>query len=256
MSSLPASKFLSEDSSVALIAVKSLRDRSKMPPGPKILIIEDDIALCKFLARELTSKHFSVEVSHDGETTCDNLQELICDLIILDLNLPRMDGMAVLRHVRMSQPRLPIIVLTARNRKADMVLALEQGADDCLIKPFSLLELLARVRSLLRRKSLPTATSLNASHLTINREEHSVLRGERHIHLTVREFDLLEYLMNNAGKTMSRETIMQNVWNMPFDSATNILEVYIKYLRDKIDLVGEKRLIRTVRNVGYVFCDD
>lgn len=227
-----------------------------MTPGKKILIIEDDISLCKFLNRELMSKHYSVELYHDGETACESLQEITCDLIILDLNLPKMDGMAVLKHIRLSKPRLPIMVLTARNRKADLIAALEQGADDYLIKPFSLLELVARVGSLLRRKSGTTAILPNAGHLTINREEHRVQRGERHILLTVREFDLLEYLMNNAGKTVSRETIMRDVWNLPYDSATNILEVYIKYLRDKIDLTGEKRLIRTVRNVGYVFCND
>jgi two-component system copper resistance phosphate regulon response regulator CusR len=238
------------------IAIKPLREHSKMPTGQTILIVEDDISLCKFLVRELASKHYSVEVSHDGETACVNIQESICDLIILDLNLPKMDGMAVLRHIRLSRKRLPILVLTARNRTADLISALDQGADDCLFKPFSLLELLARVQCLLRRNIAPAPSSPKGCGLTINREEHWVLRGKRRIHLTVREFDLLEYLMNNAGKTVSREALMRDVWNIPFDSTTNILEVYMKYLRDKVDLSGETKLIRTVRGVGYVFSND
>lgn len=197
-----------------------------------------------------------MDVSHDGETACEYLKKSNRDLIILDLNLPKMDGMEVLRHIRRSLPQLPILVLTARKRTSDLISALEQGADDCLIKPFSLLELLARAQCLLRRNDTPLVSSPTAGCLTINREEHWVLRGKRHIHLTVREFDLLECLMNHAGKTVSRETLMQDVWHMPFNSSTNILEVYMKYLRDKVDLPGETRLIRTVRGVGYVFSDD
>jgi two-component system copper resistance phosphate regulon response regulator CusR len=167
-----------------------------------------------------------------------------------------MDGMAVLKRVRLSQPRLPILVLTARNRTGDLVLALEQGADDFLIKPFSFQELLARVRGLLRRSSTPRVNSSKVGNLTLNTEEHSVLRGDRRIDLTLREFNLLEYLMNNVGKAVSRSTLMQEVWNIPFDPTTNIVDVYMKYLRDKIDLAGEVKLIRTVRGIGYVLNND
>jgi DNA-binding response OmpR family regulator len=169
-----------------------------------------------------------------------------------------MDGMAVLKQVRQRNPVLPILVLTARNRTEDLVSALEQGADDCLIKPFSFQELLARVRGLLRRNSVRSAApikvggSSTVGNLTMNVEEHWVLRGDRRIDLTVREFALLEYLMNNAGKAVSRKTLMEEVWNVPFDPSTNIVDVYMKYLRDKIDLAGEPKLIRTVRGVGYV----
>jgi DNA-binding response OmpR family regulator len=229
-----------------------------LPTGPKILVVDDDIPLGKFLSRELKRRHFSVDVRHDGEAACEDLQNPLHDLVILDLNLPKMSGMAVIKQVRLSQPRLPILVLTARNRTEDLVGALEQGADDCLIKPFSFLELLARVRCLLRRNSAPLepVSSSKIANLTINREEHWVMRGERRIELTAREFALLEYLMNNVGKAVSRSTLMREVWNIAFDSTSNIVDVYMKYLRDKIDLDEEVKLIRTVRGVGYVLSSD
>ena len=236
-----------------------LRDRSKISKivtAEKILIVEDDVHLSKFLSRELRLKEFGTAVMLDGEAACQDIQENNYDLVILDLNLPRMDGMAVIKQVRLSQPRLPILVLTARNRTEDLVAALEQGADDCLIKPFSFLELMARIRTLLRRNSVPAASTSNIGNLTINREGHWVLRGDRRVDLTAREFALLEYLMDNVGNAVSRSTLMREVWNMPYDSTTNIVDVYMKYLRHKIDLEGEAKLIRTVRGVGYVISSD
>ena len=247
---------LPEGSSAGFVAGSPGLDQSKITAGPRILIVDDDVSLGKFLNRELKRNRFSVEACEDGETACKILQESVYELVVLDLNLPRMDGMAVLKRVRLSQPRLPILVLTARNRTEDLVLALDQGADDCLIKPFSFQELLARVRGLLRRSSPPAASSTKVGNLIINTEEHSVLRGDRRIDLTLREFALLEYLMKNVGKAVSRTTLMQEVWNIPFDPTTNIVDVYMKYLRDKIDVAGEVKLIRTVRGVGYVLGND
>jgi DNA-binding response OmpR family regulator len=246
----------SDRSSEGLTADRPLQDQSKPPSTPKILVVDDDISLGKFLRRELERRHYSVEVRLDGETACDDLQKPICDLILLDLNLPRMSGMTVLKQVRSSQPRLPILVLTARNRTEDLVSAFSQGADDYLTKPFSFLELLARIKSLLRRNSVSSVNSSKVGNLAINREEHWVKRGERHVDLTEREFALLDYLMNNVGRVQSRATLMREVWGIACDSSSNIVDVYIKYLRDKIDLEGEAKLISTVRGVGYVLRDE
>lgn len=250
--STPAGELHAEVPSAETTVSMPLPDRQAVSSEPRILIVEDDVPLGKFLSRELTRRNFSVTVSQDGETAYAELQGSSYDLVILDLNLPKMDGMTVLKQVRIHLERLPILVLTARNRTEDMVSGLDQGADDFLIKPFSFVELLARVRSLLRRNSAPATNSAKVGELTMNREEHWVLRGTRRVDLTPREFMILEYLMNNAEKVVSREALMRDVWNVPYDPTTNIVDVYMKYLRDKIDLEGEVKLIRTVRGVGYV----
>jgi DNA-binding response OmpR family regulator len=238
------------------IAKGSEYDRSGQLVKRRILIVEDDLPLAKFLSRELNQKQFCVDVSHDGEGACEKLLQSSYDLIILDLNLPKMDGMAFLKHVRLDHLAIPILVLTARNRTEDLVATFEHGADDCLVKPFSVLELLVRVRSLLRRMSPHPVVFSNRHNLVINREEHRVLRGKRKIDLTPRELAILEYLVERIGRPVSRMDLMRDVWQMPFDPGTNIIDVYMKYLRDKIDFEGEEKLIRTIRGVGYVLSYD
>jgi DNA-binding response OmpR family regulator len=226
------------------------------PAGRRVLIVEDDVALATFLSAELQSAHFAVEVLHDGEAALAALQdERRFDLLILDLNLPKLDGISLLQRVKPAQPRLRMLVLTARTQIKDKVKALQSGADDCLTKPFSLAELFARVHALLRRDSGLIPNCSRVGDLTLNREERRVERAGRRIDLTPREFAILEYLMRNAGKPVSRATLLEEVWNMAPDPSTNIVDVYMKYVRDKVDLPGETKLTHTIRGVGYELRD-
>jgi two-component system copper resistance phosphate regulon response regulator CusR len=215
-----------------------------------VLIVEDDAALARFLGRELECHHCSVSIAKDGQTALMTLRQNSFDLIIFNLDLSTMDGVEILANVRRFQPRLPILVLSARNHVDDRVQALRLGADDCLSKPFSYREFLARFNSLLRRDA-NSAAAYSISDLTVNKDERRVMRGGRRIDLTPREFAILEYMMDNIDKPVSRATLMREVWNLPFDASTNIVDVYMKYLRDKIDLEGLPKLIHTVRGIGY-----
>ena len=224
--------------------------------GSRLLVVEDDIPLAHLLRQQLESKSYVVSVVHDGEAAEQTIQDGKFDLIILDLNLPKLDGVSLLQRVRPTQPRLPVLVLTARSRVQDRALSLDTGADDCMVKPFSFVELHARVRALLRRNTGPISRVSQVADLTLDREQRTVQRNGRKIELTVREFDVLEFLMRNAGRPVSRSSLMEQVWNMPFDPSTNVVDVYVKYVRDKVDLDGEAKLIRTMRGVGYVLADD
>jgi DNA-binding response OmpR family regulator len=181
--------------------------------------------------------------------------DLDYDLLVLDLNLPKLDGISVLRNLRPNKPQLPVIVLTARPRVEDRVLALDSGADDCINKPFSYSELSARVRALLRRGRPSLESILQIADLQLNRVERKVQRGGRKIELTTKEFALLEYLMRNAGQSITRSMIIEHVWNISFDTSTNVVDVYINYLRKKVDDGAAYRLIHTVRGVGYELSD-
>jgi len=221
--------------------------------GRRILIVEDDVSLSGFLCGELQGQGLIVEQVHDGEEALRLLEaKRRYDLLMLDLNLPKLDGLTLIERVRPAQPRLPMLVLTARSRVEDKVKALESGADDCITKPFSLIELLARVQALLRRNSGLVPNCSTVADLTMYRDQRRVERNGRRIDLTPREFAILDVMMRNAGQPVSRATLLEEVWNMaPSESATNIVDVYMKYVRDKIDLPGEPRLTHTVRGFGY-----
>ncbi|MGA2569257.1 MAG: response regulator transcription factor [Terracidiphilus sp.] len=225
---------------------------NKGTAGRYILVVEDDNALSGFLSEELRAQGFLVEQVFDGEAALHALTgKRRYDLLILDLNLPRLDGISLMRQIRPVHSRLPMLVLTARNRVEDKVHALESGADDCITKPFSLVELLARVHALLRRNSglIPNCSTIGD--LVMYRDERRVERNGRRIELTPREFAILDVLMRNAGHPVSRATLLEEVWNMSSQSPTNIVDVYMKYVRDKIDLPGDTKLTHTVRGFGY-----
>ncbi len=218
----------------------------------RILIVEDDVSLAGFLARELQTECFHVDIVHDGEEALNKLQdERRYDLLILDLNLPKLDGLGLLHRARPAHPRLPMLVLTARSRVEDKVAAFQSGADDCLTKPFSFAELVARVKALMRRNSGLIPNTSQVGDLTLHREERRVERNGRRIDLTPREFAILEFMMRNAGRPVSRATLFEEVWNMPSDPSTNIVDVYMKYVRDKVDRPGETKLTHTIRGIGY-----
>jgi len=220
--------------------------------GRRILIVEDDVTLAEFLRTELEEHDFLVEVFNDGEAALAALSnDRQYSLLIVDLNLPKLDGLALIEQVRPNQPRLPIMVLTARTGIEEKVKAFHTGADDCLTKPFSLIELLARAGALMRRNSGMIPNCSRVGDLTLHREERQVQRGNRKIDLTPREYAILEVLMRNAGRPVSRATLLNEVWNVPGEPTTNIVDVYMKYVRDKVDLPGEARLTHTVRGFGY-----
>lgn len=217
----------------------------------RVLVAEDDNALASFVRKGLEAEHYAVDIASDGAEAQYMAEEYDYDLVILDLTLPQTDGLHVLKRVRAKKSGLPVLVLTARSRVEDRVKGLDLGADDYLTKPFSFSELSARVRALLRRGSRPAESVLRAKDLELNRVERTVKRAGRRIELTPKEFALLEYLMLNAGRRVTRTMIIEHVWNLSFDTMTNVVDVYINYLRKKVDVGFGHKLIRTVRGVGY-----
>jgi len=225
------------------------------PLTTKVLVAEDDVPLAHFLRRGLQNAKYEVEVAHDGEDALRALSATPYSLLILDLNLPKVDGLTLLSRVRPVVPNLPVLVLTARNNLEDRIMALDGGADDCMVKPFSFQELTARSRALLRRNRNSAGGVLQVGDLILNRAEFRVERAGKKIELTAKEFALLEYLMMNARRTVTRAMIMEEVWKSEYNGSTNLVDVYVKYVRDKIDTAFTPKLMRTVRGIGYVITD-
>ena len=219
----------------------------------KILIVEDEEPLAKALKEGLEEEGFAADFVLDGEAGQRRIELYYqnYDLVILDLMLPKKDGITVLRNIREQNINIPILVLTAKDKTEDIVLGLNKGADDYLVKPFSRREFFARIRALLRRpkKSLPK--KLEVADLILNPATRTVFRSNKEIKLTLKEFNLLEYLMRHPNQIMSREQILFNLWDFYFDSFSNVVDVHIKNLRKKIDRGKKEKLIETIRGVGY-----
>jgi two-component system copper resistance phosphate regulon response regulator CusR len=220
----------------------------------RVLVVEDDPPLAQYIRKGLEAEEYIVDVACDGEAAREMAEQCEYDLLVLDLNLPGMDGTALLKALKEKKSsNMPVLVLTARNSLEDRVTVLDMGADDYLVKPFSFSELSARLRALLRRQNKSTDSMLRYDDLEMNRVDRVVLRAGRKIELTSKEFSLLEYLMRNSGHRVTRAMIVEHVWNLSFDTMTNVVDVYINYLRKKVDEGADNKLIHTVRGVGYQF---
>jgi two-component system response regulator MprA len=218
---------------------------------PRVLVVEDDSDIAGALALELGHAGYDARVERDGPAALLAVEEWAADLVVLDLGLPSMDGLEVCRRIRGASP-IPILVLTARGEVEDRVRGLDAGADDYVTKPFSLDEVMARVRSTLRRARLrDEGDRLEFAGLVLDTRGRIVTHGERAVDLTPREFDLLELLLRHRGQALSRATILAEVWGYDFLGGSNVIDVYVRYLRHKLEAEGEPRLVQTVRGVGY-----
>jgi DNA-binding response OmpR family regulator len=217
----------------------------------RILVVEDEKRIADFLSRGLESAGYAVDVAHTGESAVDMVHTTEYDLVILDLGLPDTDGLSVLRKIRNRKVIPPVLILSARDSVDDRVKGLEQGADDYLVKPFAFVELLARVRVLLRRGQ-PTPEKLQVGDLSLDCIRRRVTRNNESIELAPKEFSILEYMMRNRGRPLSRTMIVEHVWDMDYDGLTNIVDVYIRHLRSKIDDKWPTKMLRTVRGIGYM----
>jgi heavy metal response regulator len=218
----------------------------------RILVVEDEQKVASFIKKGLEEEGYAVDVAADGEEGLAMALACVHDLIILDIRLPKMDGLRVLQAIRQDSVTAPVLLLTVRATIEDKVLGLDAGADDYLTKPFAFQELVARVRALLRRRAEADPTVLQIGDLCLDSARRTVSRGGEWIDLTPREFTLLDYFMRNPGRVLTRTMIAEHVWDYSFDTSTNIIDVYVNYLRKKIDAGQTSRLLHTVRGVGYV----
>jgi two-component system copper resistance phosphate regulon response regulator CusR len=218
----------------------------------RILIVEDEKKVASFIKKGLEEEGYAADVATDGEEGLALGLTRVHDLIILDIRLPKMDGLRVLQALRYDRVTAPVLLLTVRATIEDKVLGLDAGADDYLTKPFAFQELVARVRALLRRRTEGEPTVLCISDLRLDPARRTVTRGDEKIDLTPREFALLDYFMRNPGRVLTRTMIAEHVWDYSFDTSTNVIDVYVNYLRKKVDAGREPKLLHTIRGVGYV----
>jgi heavy metal response regulator len=222
----------------------------------RILIVEDERQIAAFLERGLKEEGYAIDVVYNGNDAVDWATSVEYDGIVLDVMLPGRDGFSVCRELRSRGSKTPILMLTARDTVDDRVTGLDTGADDYLVKPFAFKELVARVRAITRRQGDTRSVELQVGDLILNTLTHTAQRGEHRIELTTKEYNLLEFLMRNPKRVLSRTQIAEHVWNLDFLSESNLVDVYIRYLRRKIDDGSEQKLIKTVRGSGYLISDE
>ena len=222
----------------------------------RILIVEDERQIAAFLERGLKEEGYAIDVVYNGNDAVDWATAVEYDGIVLDVMLPGRDGFSVCRELRSRGSKTPILMLTARDTVDDRVTGLDTGADDYLVKPFAFKELVARVRAITRRQGDTRTVELQVGDLILNTLTHTAQRGEHRIELTTKEYNLLEFLMRNPKRVLSRTQIAEHVWNLDFLSESNLVDVYIRYLRRKIDDGSEQKLIKTVRGSGYLISDE
>lgn len=222
----------------------------------RILVVEDENKVASFIKRGLEEEGYHVEIAADGEEGLQMAESSPFDLVLLDIMLPKMDGLEMVKILRDNEILTPVLCLTAKDSVDDIVAGLDSGSDDYLTKPFAFAELLARVRALVRRGSQDRGAEIFFADLRLDPVAHKVWRDGREIDLTAKEYSLLEYFMRNPNKVLTRNMIAEHVWDYNFDSFTNIIDVYVNYLRKKIDRSSSKRLIHTIRGIGYVLKDE
>ena len=222
----------------------------------RILLVEDDKGIVRFLKKGLVENSFSVDIATDGEEGLNAILRMQYDLVVLDILLPKLDGREILKRARSMGIRTPVLFLTAKNSEDDIIRGLNLGADDYLTKPFSFNELLARIQAVLRRdKAVVHPSRFKVANLTLEPDGHRVFREKTKIELTPREYALLEFLMRHPGEILTRTMISEKVWDVHFDTSTNIIDVHVSHLRNKIDKDFEPKLLHTIKGVGYVLED-